>query len=122
MSPSRRPAPSEGYWRCDVMSIDMAAKKCGIDLERDAPKPGQRRVRDWALLIGTARKLEAQEAHEVRESHRKIQDLSTQVVELTLENASLKEEIFRMRLQQRARDIEMSKEDSRYLLTGEKVA
>ena len=102
------------------MSIAMAARKAGIELVRDVPIPGRRRTRDWAILIGTARKLEAQEVQEERDTHKRIEDLSMQVVELTRRCAELKHDLDHHRLKDRAREIEMSREDTRFLLTGSK--
>ena len=103
-----------------VMSIDMAAKKAGIRLERDVPVLGQRRARDWSTLIGMARKLESEEAARDRERTDRIERMAQEIRDLTRENVRLSAELAKMQLKERARQIELAPKDTHFLLTGEK--
>lgn len=98
------------------MGIDLAAKKAGIELQRDVPRKDQRTMKHIALLIGTCRKLEAHIAEEDRESHKKIEELSTRLVDLTEENAALQRELAALRLGAAMRRMELPEKDAVLLL------
>ena len=69
--------------------IERAFEKSGIEQSMESPNypaMGKRRNRDWAALIGTARKLESQGA-EMRER------LMSQNAELAAKNAELTERL-----------------------------
>lgn len=96
--------------------IERAATQAGIELDRDVPKPGSRRCRDWAKLIGTARKLEAQETQEREEMHGRIHELEKRNRELMEETFRLREKLRDFIVSQRMREIELPEADQKRLL------
>jgi len=98
--------------------IDRAAESTGMTLHRDVPIPGQRRGKDWATLIGMARKLESQEAELEKAQHHKIEELAAKNVELTMKIASLQRENDNFKIRERMRQMELSEKDQKFLLTG----
>ena len=105
-----------------MASIDRVAEKAGIDLFRDVPIEGKRRCRDWANLIGTARKLEAAEAKLEQERTAKITRLQDQVNSLQAELADANRELDFFRLTERVRELNLPEKNRHYLLTGKSEA
>ena len=62
--------------------IDKAVAQEGMTLDREVPVPGQRRLKDWARLIGTARRLEAADHEELEVERRRTRALETEVNQL----------------------------------------
>lgn len=62
--------------------IDRAANAAEIELERDVPLPHQRRARDWARLIGLARKLESKDDEVAAAAHERAERLADQNTQL----------------------------------------
>lgn len=98
------------------MGIDIAAKKAGLELERDVPAPKQRGVKSWAKLIGECRKMEAQQIEERQETARTINQQALRIVALTEENAQLQRELAAARLKEQMHEIRLPEQDRQRLL------
>jgi len=96
--------------------IDRAAERAQIQLFRDVPIAGQRRGRDWAKLIGTARKLESEEWEAEKQMRNRIEGLSVKNVELLEKVDSLQRENYLLKLRDRMKQIDLSEQDQNRLL------
>ncbi len=96
--------------------IDRAARDAHIMLERDAPVKHQRRVRDWARLIGVARKLEAQDFEQIEEERRRYSRLLAQMSDLQAKNFELLQRLQRFELLERMEKMELPERDQKLLL------
>lgn len=96
--------------------IHRAAEEASITLERDVPTVGSRRCRDWAKLIGIARKLEAADDTAIEAERRNTLKLATRNAELEGINARLAIRLAELELGERMRQIEMDPKDTKFLL------
>lgn len=125
--------PRAAAGRQTVSVIQRAADEIGLELYRDAPVPGRRRVEDWAKLIGMARKLEGEEQryeHLRREkmdalieknsqANARNDRLAGEVIDLKQQVLDLSKEVAEFRLKERMREIHLAAKDAHFLLTGE---
>jgi vacuolar-type H+-ATPase subunit I/STV1 len=102
--------------------VDRAAESAGIELDRDVPPPGKRRVRDWSRVIGLMRKLESREREEKDAANKRYEELSERHTKLLAKYADLEREVEKARLKDRMSEIELPRKDQKFLLTGEQVA
>lgn len=96
--------------------IDRAVDKVGIELDRDVPVPGQRRVRDWAKLIGMARKLESQDSEALEAERSRAASLMEKNLALQSEVFALREQVKDHTLRVRMQEIKLDREDQQILL------
>jgi hypothetical protein len=103
--------------------IDKAAVEAEMTLERDVPVIGQRRVKDWAKLIGIARKLEAADNEAIETERRRSRELEAKIILLQEENFALQKRLFRADLADRLEQMAIPQEDRVKLLeTGKSIA
>lgn len=79
-------------------------------------RAAQGRCRDWAKLIGTARKLESEETREREALHAQLHDAERETRELQQRVFHLQREVQKYRLAERMRAIELPEADQRRLL------
>lgn len=96
--------------------IERAATTAGLDLDRDVPKKGSRRCRDWSKLIGIARKLESQETEKQDELQVQVNDSNKRVNELQSEVYRLETKLRNYRLAEEMTKIEIPELDRKTLL------
>ena len=96
--------------------IQRAVSEAGLELERDVPIPGQRRVRDWAKLIGMARKLESQDGEVLEIERTRAADLMEKNLRLQSEVFSLRERVSTFELRARMSDLHIEPSDQQALL------
>lgn len=98
--------------------IDRAIDANGMTVEDDVPVAGQRRLKYWRRLVGTARKLESDEAEiQLRETRltRKLQDEN---LKLQKQNFDLQKRIVEYELKERCSKINLPDDDLKFLLSG----
>ena len=96
--------------------IDKAAVEADITLERDVPVVGQRRCRDWAKLIGIARKLESTDSEAIESERNHSRESEREVLRLQRINYDLLTKLQRFELKERMEKMEIPVEDRQRLL------
>lgn len=96
--------------------IEKAAKATGMDIVRDVPIKGQRRCKDWATLIGMARKLESTENEEAREALIEVRKLTGDLATALQAQHNAEREREQLRLKLKIIQGDFSQKDSKYLL------
>jgi hypothetical protein len=100
--------------------IDNAAMKAGLELDRDVPRRERRKTKDWALLIGVARKLEVQERNELEAERRRYSVLATENARLTQEVFHLRERLLKYELAERMEEMAISPQHRQFLIEGKR--
>ena len=96
--------------------IEKAAEATGMEIFRDVPIKGQRRCKDWATLIGMARKLESAELEETRASLAEVQSLTSDLAKTLKAQHVAERECEQLRLKLKIMEGDFSPKDSKYLL------
>ena len=96
--------------------IQRAVSEAGLELDRDVPVPGQRRVRDWSKLIGIARKLESQDAEALEVERARAAVLMEKNLALQSEVFAMREKLAHFTLQERMVELRIAADDQKRLL------
>ena len=96
--------------------IEKAAKATGMDIVRDVPIKGQRRCKDWATLIGMARKLESAENEDAREALIEVRRLTSDLAETLKAQHVAERECEQLKLKLKIIEGDFSEKDSKFLL------